>query len=431
MLSAAALVMLGDLRAAVPETISVLMLWGVVVVAARPTGGKTWQVLLAALAVRAVMLLSEPSLSDDLYRYLWEGRALLEGGNPYLHPPAALLWPDDPMRSLVNHPEVSSIYPPAALWLFALLGSIAYTPLAIQAAMGLADALIAWGIADILRGRGRSLAGAWLYALHPLAVVESASSGHLEPAAILCLVLAIRAWDRGGSGVGWAGAGALLKLLPGVVMISLAKKHPRALLGVAAAAVLTTLPFLDAGPALLRGLTTYAEHWSFNAGLFGVLEALFGTAARPIGITLGAAVCVGAVLRCADPARVALWAGGAFVLLSPTVHPWYIAWAWVPALICGVRSWTLLATLAPLSYIVLASYDPTTHTWEESAWPAWVQHLPFLMALLWESLQHLTQPGPWAPGAAESTSRSPSRTAPAPSTPAQPSMPSPSGSSGA
>ena len=33
-------------------------------------------------------LAAEPSLSDDVFRYLWEGRAALEGGNPYLHPPS-------------------------------------------------------------------------------------------------------------------------------------------------------------------------------------------------------------------------------------------------------------------------------------------------------------------------------------------------------
>ena len=31
-----------------------------------------------------------------------------------------------------------------------------------------------------------------------------------------------------------------------------------------------------------------------------------------------------------------------FVLLSPTVHPWYLVWVWLPALLCGVRSWTVL-----------------------------------------------------------------------------------------
>ena len=68
----------------------------------------------------------------------------------------------------------------------------------------------------------------------------------------------------------------------------------------------------------------------------------------------------GALWRRRDPAEVALWAGGAFVLLSPTVHPWYVIWAWVPSLLTGVRAWTALATAAPLAYAVLATLDPAT-----------------------------------------------------------------------
>ncbi|MEL6344889.1 MAG: hypothetical protein AAFV53_17360 [Myxococcota bacterium] len=421
---AAALVALGDLRGAVHETIALMLIWGVCALSFRPERGRPYHVLLAALAIRAVMLLSPPTLSDDLFRYLWEGHAAWEGGNPYLYPPNAAMWPDDPIRAQVNHPEVSSIYPPMAIWGFALLGQLAYHPISIKAAMGVCDALIAWGLARILVGRRRALTGAWLYALHPLAVVESAGSGHLEPASVLCMVMAIYAWDRGFSGVLWAGLGGLIKLVPGVLLLRFARRSPASVALIVVLGIGTAAPFLDAGLLLGRGLSTYAQHWAFNASLFSVYSALFGTWARPLAVGTGVAVTLWALARRADPAVIMLWVGGAFVLLSPTVHPWYIAWAWVPALICGVRSWSLLATLAPLSYVALASYDPTTSSWEEPAWPAWAQHLPFLIALLVESLWHQIQPGPWAPGASTDTSPSRSQTSPDRSTPDPRSAPS-------
>ncbi|MFT5683324.1 MAG: hypothetical protein ACI8RZ_004255 [Myxococcota bacterium] len=395
------LVGLGDLRIGATEAIVVMMLWGVVISQVHPRGGRAWMVFAAALLVRGILLSSPPTLSDDLFRYLWEGRASLSGGNPYLTPPADPSWPADAIRALVNHPTVSSIYPPLAQWLFAALGSIFYDPLSIKGFMGLCDALVAGVLASILAGRGRSMAGAWIYALHPLAAVESAGSGHLEAAALLCVVLAIRAWDRGGSGAVWAGIGANLKLLPAAVMVTLLRRNPRRI-GVVAVITLAALwPFLDAGALLGRGLSTYAEHWSFNASLFGLFEWMFDEHARPITMVCGAAVCVWALLRRRDPAEVSLWVGGAFVLLSPTVHPWYIAWVWVPALICGVRSFTLLATLAPLSYAVLATYDPQTGRWAEPAWTVWAVYLPFFGALAWETVLHRMRPGPWAPDVAE------------------------------
>jgi hypothetical protein len=101
-----------------------------------------------------------------------------------------------------------------------------------------------------------------------------------------------------------------------------------------------------------------------------------------------------AIRRHRDPAVVALWAGGAFVLLSPTVHPWYVLWAWVPALICGVRAWTVLATLVPVSYAALASLDSATGQWVEPWWPVWAQFLPFLLVLGWEWGLRWMLPGP-------------------------------------
>ena len=422
------LVLLGDLRAQASEAVALLTMWGLLVLVMRPRGGRPLDVFLAALLIRGVMLWSPPTLSDDLYRYLWEGRAALMGGNPYIHAPAAALWPADAIRELVNHPEVSSIYPPVAIWLFSLLGALWYDPLSIKAAMGLCDALVAGVLASILLGRGRRLGGAWLYALHPLAVVESAGSGHLEPAALLCLLLGIRAWDRGASGMVWVGLGGLIKLLPLAVLPVLWRRAPGHLLTLLVLAVVTAAPFLDAGLALGHGLGTYAQHWSFNASFFRVFEALFGGWARPAAVGVGALISLHAITRRSDPAVVALWIGGAFVLLSPTVHPWYIVWAWLPALICGVRAWSLLATLAPIAYTVLATYDPVTGHWQESWWPVWIQYLPFLGVLIWEYGAHLIQPGPWAPGRAEPASPSPSPTRPGPSTLGPPSSPSGSAS---
>ena len=118
------------------------------------------------------------------------------------------------IHPFINHPHLSSIYPPLSMWGFALLSSISYSVWPFKMAMALADACIVWVIADILCYRKQSMNGAWLYALHPLPIVETASSGHLEPWGILLLMLAIRAHIRGASGFIWLGLGGFVKLLP-------------------------------------------------------------------------------------------------------------------------------------------------------------------------------------------------------------------------
>ena len=46
-------------------------------------------ILIGAAAMRLVLLFSEPSLSSDIYRYVWDGRVQAAGINPYAHAPAA------------------------------------------------------------------------------------------------------------------------------------------------------------------------------------------------------------------------------------------------------------------------------------------------------------------------------------------------------
>ena len=413
LISAAALVALGNLRVAAPAAVSVMVVWGAAVcILPKPKLGLP-KLVTYALLVRLILVASEPTLSDDVYRYIWEGFVALKGGNPYLYAPADPLWDSVGLldiRNQVNHPEISAVYPPLTIWLFAVLAAISTTPVVVQAAMGLADVGVAWALGRILHRRGRSLAPAWLYALHPLGAVESAGSGHVESVGVLCMLLAIDSWDRRESGAGWAMTGALVKFLPAALLPRLWRKRPW-LLGMGILiAVMTALPFMDAGTAMVSGLGTYASSWQFNGLVYSLMTPILGDSARWVAMAIGAVVVVRAIRVHWLPERVALWTCGAFVILSPTVHPWYLLWAWAPALLCGVRSWTLFATMMPLSYLVFLTYDPVTRAWEEQTWLPVLTTLPFLLSLIWESVRHGTLPGPWGPGPQESLSRSRSRT---------------------
>jgi len=159
-------------------------------------------------------------------------------------------------------------------------------------------------------------------------------------------------------------------------------------------------PFWDAGGTGFFALGNYTRHWSFNGSLYALMEWASwrwlhdDLPARRLAFLLGAAVVGLASWRRRDPAEVALWAGGAFVLLSPTVHPWYVLWAWVPALLCRARAWTVLATLMPLAYVVLQTLDLASSTWQEALWPRLVIYPVFFLALGVEAAIGALLPGP-------------------------------------
>ena len=71
----------------------------------------------------------EPMLSDDVYRYVWDGRVQLEGVHPYRYAPvdpALGTLRDAHVFPRINHPEVPTIYPPLAQSLFAGLALAGY-----------------------------------------------------------------------------------------------------------------------------------------------------------------------------------------------------------------------------------------------------------------------------------------------------------------
>ena len=80
-------------------------------------------------------------MSDDLYRYLWDGRVQLHGVHPYAHAPEdqALAGLRDEHWERVNHPEVKTIYPPLAQGTFLVLAAVGAGPLGVKLTMGLLD----------------------------------------------------------------------------------------------------------------------------------------------------------------------------------------------------------------------------------------------------------------------------------------------------
>ncbi len=361
------LVVIGDPRAHAAAAVAVLLAWGVgVVVALRGTITDSPGAPLTAALVRLPLLFVAPTLSDDVHRYVWEGQVLAEGMSPFAHAPndPLLTTIRDANWALVNHREVSSIYPPAAMLLFLLLspgGVVAW-----RIAMAAADVATAWAL-----GR-RSPRAAWTWALLPLPAIESAVSGHLEGVGVLCLVLAL----GGSNAAAWLGA--MVKLLPGVLLL---RSGWRGWLGWGGATALALAAFI--GPGIGRGMGTYASNWSYNGSIWPALTLFLSPDLARLACGIGAAcIVIGIVFRTTDRGRIALWTTGAFVCLSPTVHPWYALWALAAGLWTGTRAWTLLAVTLPLSYIVLAGYDAEASAWTEPTWTQFVIYLPFYGMLL-------------------------------------------------
>ncbi|MCO4745186.1 MAG: hypothetical protein KC912_10390 [Proteobacteria bacterium] len=370
------------------QIVPVLVVWGLVATLPalrRPDVGLL-HIAVAAALVRLPLIGAPPLLSDDVYRYLFEGLALRHGHNPFLEAPAALVGLDDALQAQVNHGELTSIYPPIALLWFQLL-SLGGTVVWAQALTAAVDVGTAVLIGVALRKRSRAMWPALVYALHPLGAVESAVGAHIDVVAVAFLAAALA--DPGARGSLWAVLGVGTKLLPGTALVpnlrtGLARHHAAALALGASVLALASVQVLDAGPALFASFNTYAEHWSFNGLAQPLVKPWLEELTRPTLVLVGVAVSVLATIRSRDAAVVALTIGTAFLMLSPTVHPWYALWALVPSLILGRWGWSLASTALMASYAVLWTLDVQTGAWEEGRWVAWISWGPALLVLFAE-----------------------------------------------
>ena len=349
--------------------------------------GVGWAVLAVAVATRIALLPVPPSLSDDLYRYVWEGRVLLHGGNPWRQSPldpALMSLRDTRIFPAVNHPELATIYPPLAEAGFALVAAISPTVWAFKLwVIGHDLALVAL-LGALMRAHGRSPAWAAVYAWNPLALVEYAGSGHNDPTAMVWLAAALLlARARPNLSALALAAGALVKLAPLLVLPFLWRgwRWPARLTAAATLALGLSWFVLQARGAAHSGLFAYGATWRNNDSLFALVAPLGARGGRIAALAALAAFVTLAMVGGADALRGTRHAMRAGFLLSPVAHPWYQGWFLMLEPLGPSAPWLLLSATAILSYGLFAPPSEGRDFHLPGAWRALAYGMPALLAL--------------------------------------------------
>jgi hypothetical protein len=411
------IVCLGDLRAHIYDfwlgVTAVCALYGLAIWwLLRKRGGSTRTVLLCAILFRLTMWHSPASLSDDIYRYVWDGRVQLAGINPYRYAPddEALSALRDESFEQINHRHIPTIYPPLAQAFFTLAASLHQDPATVKLGLIFIDIGLCFLLARFLALRQMDPRRVVLYAWHPLPLIEIAGSGHIDALGIACMLAALYALalDRPALASALLAAATLAKLIPIILLplfwlyVGQASKqdlrsvfNPRsraALWAFPACVLIGFLPYINIGTELLSGLLTYVRHWHFNDMAYTVLyQSLFyidpaiAQHTRWLCSLLFLIALVYALRYVDDPLRTAYWSFGAYILLSPTVHPWYMLWILPFMPFFPSAAWIALSSLVFLAYEILIDYS-LGGAWIEKPWVRWAQYAPFFVLLTWTAL---------------------------------------------
>ena len=350
-------------------------------------------VSLLTFALGAIWLLAPPVLSDDLYRYIWEGRLWLDGINPYR------VAPDDPslaplrdeIWASINNKPIASVYPPLSQLLFAIAASLGGGVVTVKllALFGLA-LTAAW----VARLSGDSRA-ALAVGLNPLLSSESALNGHFD--VLVGAALLTVAWSLSRQRFARAGLAVVIAVglkAVGLVVLPLLWRRPKAFLGAAFASALLLAPLaasrMLADPA--SGPGQFATRWRGNESIFALVDWLarlglpddvaglvsrLAVAAILVGV---AAIVVGRRVPAITATRSLIWA---VLLLSPQVHPWYLGWLLPLELAARGRAGLVWSAAVLLAYAPIDQWM-ADRVWEMSAWIQIVEYSLVGLALAYD-----------------------------------------------
>ena len=325
---------------------------------------------------RWLLLQTFPTLSSDVFRYMWDGYVTANGVSPYAYPidAAQLDWLDAPFRTQANHAWMASPYMPAAQLYFAVIALFyPLDPNSFQTAAVLFDLGTAFILSRLLATVGFPAHRLLIYLWNPLVIVETAQGAHVDALMVLLMMLAVYAMVRAGisdrrtSNTGDcqfdAGKPAFSLLAPVLLALAtLTKLIPallipvfwwrwnwgsRLLYGYLTLGMLVA-PALRAGwglageldgRGLFGALRIYNAQWKFNSGLFRWLEEWLESMgvggpmaqAQEIVYFLMFLILLSVWWQFrqshTDSKTTMRWLAvplGAYLLLTTTVHPWYL-----------------------------------------------------------------------------------------------------------
>jgi hypothetical protein len=323
-------------------------------------------ILLGGIGIQIAAVSAPPRQSDDVYRYVWDGRVQAAGIDSYAYVPGAaqldslrdsFLWHRGadhcllgsfvsshasadlvPGCTLINRPSVPTIYPPVGEAYFLAVhyepaGDSSTTPIQATTAFVavLTTVLLLFGLGRL--GRDVRMAALWSWC--PTVALEAGNSAHVDVVAVGIAAAALLVLATARSRLSTALGGALLglaiatKVTPALVVPAVLRRRWMTVVVSASSAFLVVyVPHvLAVGSKVVGFLPGYLQQEGYENGTrFGIIGlVLTGKLALAMAVLILAAAAF-AVLQFSDPDRP--WQGAVFMTAAALAvttprYQWY------------------------------------------------------------------------------------------------------------
>ena len=358
--------------------------------------GSLYIIFFFAFLFRLLLVPTQPVLSTDMYRYIWDGRVQAHGINPYRYAPADKALED--LRDEAVYPRMNrhaspTIYPAGAQVLFHALNRVGVRSVsAFKGAVVLFDMGSVLILTMILAHLGLARERVLIYAWNPLVIFELGGSGHLEGFLLFLVLLSLLflVKERPAASITSLALAASLKLYPVIILPAVLKDKKIGGSFLFGAVFLSLyLPYLGVGKRILGFLPEYFEnpYESFNLGLKAYLLKLIPSVDQMAFTVLFAAILsISAAVVWIKQKDVLSSLRLAYILAtlhtllaSASFHPWYALWI-IPFLaLFPSPAWLYFSFALTLSYL---AYVQPQHLLPE--WVRHVEYIPFFVLLALE-----------------------------------------------
>ncbi|MBA3986086.1 MAG: mannosyltransferase [Flavobacteriales bacterium] len=375
------------------------------------------------IALRAIFIFAIPNLSQDFYRFLWDGRLLIEGINPYLSTPdsfASFGMTIPQSQELINGMGILnashySNYPPVSQLIYAIAALLAGKSI-LGSVIIIRVLLIAADIGTLLFGK-KLLEKLqipkhyifWFF-LNPFIIIELTGNLHLEGVMVFFIVgalyfMVVKKWLWSAVFLGLSVSTKLIPLLFLPLLlpyflsqfpskVSAIKKLLLYYVSVFVTVLVLFLPFLS--EAFLQNFSTTINLWftnfEFNASVYYLIRwvgfetvgwNIIGTVGKilPV-ITLLFILYLSLFRKAKDFGRLLvlmLFGFCFYLLLSTTVHPWYLTIPLVLSIFTKYRFMLVWSFVIVLSY---AAYGEAG--FKENLWLVGLEYVVVIGVFVWE-----------------------------------------------
>jgi len=352
-----------------------------------------------AVGLRLLFLISTPNLSQDFYRFIWDGRMILAGFNPYLFTPESFIIKDIiPIHQalelyngmgVLNGSHFTN-YPPLNQLCFVIAGlisgkSILGSVVVMRLIIISADLGTLYFGKKLLQKLNIPIHHIFWYILNPFIIIELSGNLHFEGVMIFFLVLTIyllhlNKWKLAALALACS---VSVKLIP-LIFLPLLLKHLHWKKSVVfymivfAATALTFLPFVT-----IEFITNYYEtvglwfqRFEFNASLYYIARAIGYTIRGYNEIAIIGKIIpfivvlfvLGITFFRRNKSTIDLISSMLFVLsfyyfTATTVHPWYVASLLILSVFTKYKFPLIWSFIGILSYLAYTNADNTENLW--------------------------------------------------------------------